>query len=504
MKKGKVYLVGAGPGDPALLTVKALKLIQEAEVVIYDKLVGVQILEMIRWDAEKIDVGKLPDYHKVPQGEINQRILEEALKGQVVVRLKGGDPFLFGRGGEELELLVQHGIPFEVVPGISSAMAVPAYGGIPVTHREVASSLHIFTGHSREGTELNIPYQSAVASGGTLVFLMGVSALPEICQGLLLEGMSGEKPAAVIQQGTTSKQKKVVATLGTLPQAAQESGIQNPAVIIIGDVCTYSEKFEWVTHKPLFGKRIVVTRPREMASALSNRIRELGGEALEFPSIETKALPLSLDEEDLWERLDEYTWLIFTSAYGVKTALAKMREAKKDGRSLKGLSIAGIGPGTARALREAFLEPDYIPPSYDAKHLAHGLVPLLKKDDRVLLLRAEEGSRAINQIFNQAGIRYTDIPLYETIRTSGLGSFSRELISSGQFDAAAFTSASTVQGFAAAFPEMDFSKVKAVCIGRETAVEAEKYKMRTFIAEEATIESLAEAITKLEGEQHYD
>jgi uroporphyrinogen III methyltransferase/synthase len=504
MKKGKVYLVGAGPGEPTLLTIKALKLIKEADIVLYDKLVGVQILDMIRWDAEKIDVGKFPDYHKVSQGEINQRILEEAQKGKVVVRLKGGDPFLFGRGGEELELLVQHGIPFEVVPGISSAIAVPAYCGIPVTHREAASSLHIFTGHSREGKELNIPYKSAVMSGGTLVFLMGVSAITEICQGLLLEGMNGEKPAAIIQQGTTCKQKKIVATLETLPKMAEEAGIKNPAIIIIGEVCAYSEKFEWVTKKPLFGKRIVVTRPKEVSSTLSERIRELGGEALEFPSIETKEIPLPHDFEDIWERLDEYTWLIFTSAYGVKTTFKKMRDAKKDARSLKGIAIASIGPGTTRALRDFCLEPDYMPTSYDVKHLANGLIPLIKKDDRILLLRAEEGSRAINRIFDHAGIRYSDIPLYETLRTKGEGSFSRELISTGQFDVAAFTSASTVQGFTTAFPDMDFSKVQAVCIGRETAAEAEKYNMHTYIAEESTIESLVEAIIIMEGEQNYE
>lgn len=491
---GKVYLVGAGPGDPGLLTVKALNVIRNAEVVLYDKLVGVQILDLIRSDAKKINVGKHPENHLVPQGEINQVILQEALKGKDVVRLKGGDPFLFGRGGEELELLALNGIEFEVIPGITSAIAVPSYAGIPVTHREATSSLHIFTGHARDGKDIEIPYKSAAESHGTLIFLMGVAAMQEICEGLIREGMQADIPAAVIEQGTTKNQKKVIATLETLAEEARKEQIKNPAVIVIGEVCKYSSQFDWYKNKPLFGKRIIVTRPKEVASVLSEKIRDLGGEALEFPCIETRPLPLISGEEAFCDMLSKHTWLVFTSAFGVQIVFEKMREQKRDARDLKGLKIAVIGPGTAQALRRHFIEPDYMPLSYDVEQLAIGLSSQLAEKDRVLLLRAEDGSKAINKIFDEEGIDYNDIPVYQTFLTRGEGSFSRPLISEYSFDVAAFTSRSTVRGFVAAFPEMDFSKMTAICIGKETAKEAEKHQMNIIISKEATIDSLVEAI----------
>ena len=287
---GKVTLVGAGPGDPGLLTRKGLEALQNAEVVVYDRLVGPAILALMPEHAEQINVGKQASHHPIPQDQINRILLDKALEGKNVVRLKGGDPFLFGRGGEELELLVQHGVPFEEVPGITSAIAAPAYGGIPVTHRDCCSSLHIVTGHQRAGKELDIDFEALVRTGGTLVFLMGVSALPALCRGLLDAGMAPDTPAATVESGTTPAQRRTSATLADLPRRAAEVGVESPAVIVVGQVCALAEQFDWFDRLPLKGKTVVVTRPKERAGTLSGRLRSLGADVWEYPCIATVPL----------------------------------------------------------------------------------------------------------------------------------------------------------------------------------------------------------------------
>jgi len=277
---GKVVLVGAGPGDSGLITVKGLQALKQAEVVVYDRLVGSGILELIPDHAERIYVGKNVGHHVVPQERINEILLEKALEGKRVVRLKGGDGFVFGRGGEELEGLGAHGIPFEVVPGITSAIAAPAYAGIPVTHRELSASLHIITGHLKDDGELNLDYNALVRLGGTLIFMMSVSSLPEIAAGLIQAGMPPEMPCAVVENGTLSRQRKLVGTLSKMEQAVKEKKIKSPAVFVVGRVCELSERFDWFSALPLLGKRILVTRPRATASKLSERLRALGAEVV--------------------------------------------------------------------------------------------------------------------------------------------------------------------------------------------------------------------------------
>ena len=261
MKQGKVWLVGAGPGDIGLFTLKGMEVLSQAEVVVYDSLVGQGVLAKVPSSARLINVGKRADKHTMPQEQINQVLLEEAQKGYRVVRLKGGDPFLFGRGGEELELLTANGIPYEVVPGVTSSIAVPAYNGIPVTHRDFCSSVHIITGHRRAGKEYDIDFQALVNAKGTLVFLMGIAALNDICQGLLNAGMDPEMPAAVLQKGTTSDQKRVVATVATLKEEVERQGIETPAIIVVGKVCRLSEEFGWYERLPLADWKVLVTRP---------------------------------------------------------------------------------------------------------------------------------------------------------------------------------------------------------------------------------------------------
>ena len=491
---GKVTLVGAGPGDPGLLTRKGLEALEKADVVVYDRLVSPAILALMPEGAVKINVGKEASRHPVPQEQINRILLEQAQQGHNVVRLKGGDPFLFGRGGEELELLAEHRIPFEEVPGITSAIAAPAYGGIPVTHRDCCSSLHIVTGHQRAGKELAIDFEALVRTGGTLVFLMGVSALPTICAGLLDAGMAPDTPAAVVERGTTPAQRRVSATLAELPRAAEAAAVQSPAVIVVGDVCALADQFDWFDHLPLKGKRVVVTRPRERAGTLSARLRALGADVWEYPCIATVPITPCPAVDGALERLSGYEWLALTSPAGVDAVWACLDGKGLDARALGGLKLAAIGPGTAKALSAHGLRADYVPEVYDAAHLGAGL----PARGRVLILRAEEGSPALTEALKGRNIGYDDVAccrtVYENPRSDGL----RAAVESGAAGIVTFTSASTVKGFVASVGEdADFSRMVGACIGAQTAAEARKHGIPAAVAREATMDALVELITAL-------
>jgi len=323
MKMGKVWLVGAGPGDIGLFTLKGREVLKKAEVVVYDSLVGQGVLSQIPEEARLIYVGKRANHHTMAQEEINQVLLKEAKKGFRVVRLKGGDPFLFGRGGEELELLVENGIPYEVVPGVTSSLAVPAYNGIPVTHRDFCSSLHIITGHKRAGKEYDIDFKALVNTKGTLVFLMGVSALSDICKGLLQGGMDPDMPAAILQKGTTAGQKRIVATVSTLKEEVDKQGIETPAIIVVGKVCTLAEKFAWYEALPLAGWKVLVTRPKNLISRTADSLRSLGAEVLELPAIRTVPLENNSRLLEAFSRLNTYQWLVFTSPQGWRYFLTR-------------------------------------------------------------------------------------------------------------------------------------------------------------------------------------
>ena len=492
---GKVILVGAGPGEGGLLTVKGKAALERADVVVFDRLVGEEVLNLIPETAKRIDVGKHAGDHPVPQGEINRILLEEGQKNQLVVRLKGGDPFLFGRGGEELELLSAHNVPFEVVPGVTSALAAPAYGGIPVTHRDFASSLHIVTAHRRAGKEAYLPFEALVNAGGTLVFLMGVAALPHICTGLLKAGMAPETPAAVVERGTTPQQRRISATLGTLSEQANAAGVESPAVIVVGGVCSLAEDFDWFDHLPLKGKRVVVTRPKERAGTLSARLRALGAAVWEFPCIETAPLHPCPALTEAVEGLSRYEWLVFTSPAGVECLWDELRRTGRDARALAGVSIAAIGPGTAKALAAHGLTADFIPDLYDGAHLGAGLAE--RATGRVLLLRAEWGSPALTEALEGAKLSYDDVAVYETTYAAPRSEEMRRAVEAGEVNLVTFTSASTVRGFVRSVGEgTDFSRITGVCIGEQTAREARRFQIPVTIAREATIDGLIEIITE--------
>ncbi len=489
-RAGKVWLVGAGPGDPGLFTVKGQALLEQAEVVVYDRLVGPGILARIPRTAEAIDVGKKSGNHPVPQWRINEILLEKALEGKRVVRLKGGDPFVFGRGGEELELLIENNVPFEVVPGITSAVAVPAYNGIPVTHRDCTSSFHVITGHTRKGEGPSIDFKALVSLNATLVFLMGLSALGDIAEGLMGAGMDPETPAAVLEKGTTAHQRKVVSTLNKIEADTRQAGIESPAIIVVGKVCAYSEQFAWAEKRPLGGVRVLVTRPQESALALTAKLTALGAEVTEIPSIETVAIPDNTPLQEVLSRISEFGWLTLTSPAGVRIFFEELLANGLDVRALSGIKIAAVGSATAAALRERGIRADAVPATYDGAHLGEMLA---KEPGKILLIRAETASTDLPEILRQAGRDFEEVPLYRTVFGED-GVLSPEEFFTGPKDFAAFTSGSTVEGFVRRAEGMDFSKVHALCIGEQTAKKAREAGMQVLVSDAATMDSMVEKL----------
>lgn len=409
-----VSLVGAGPGDSGLLTGKGLACVRRAEVIIYDNLISGSILNEAPLDAALIYAGKRSDNHHLPQEQINALLVEEALKGRYVVRLKGGDPYVFGRGGEEARELQKHGIPFEIVPGVSSSYSVPAYAGIPVTQRDLASSVHVITGH--EGAhkkETVLDYAVLAKTEGTLVFLMGLKNLRRIAEQLMLYGKPAQTPVAVIQQGTTARQKKVVSTLGEIEAEVRRLGIRPPAVTVVGDVVPLAGELDWFGKGPLAGRRVLITGSRHMVKELEQEIAPLGGETVAVSLIEARPLTGRPLKQAL-QALADYSWLVFTSANGVKLFFEALQELQVDLRRLMHVKFAVIGRKTGGALRRYGFQYDFAPENDSGEDLANEWIPVLTKKDRILMLRALEGTPVLPERLTQAGISFTDLPVYET------------------------------------------------------------------------------------------
>ena len=487
-----------------LLTLKAAALIEEADVIVYDALISAEILSRIPEKTETINVGKHSGHHPVPQHEINEILVREAKKGKQVLRLKGGDPFVFGRGGEELERLLEENIPFEVVPGVTSAAAVPAYAGIPVTHRDFTSSFHVITGHAKKDGSLHIDYDSLVRLNGTLVFLMGVASMPCILEGLLNAGMDPAMPAAVLEKGTSSAQRRVTGTVSDLRERAAQAGIGTPAIIVVGRVCSLADTLHWAEDRTLGGRQFLITRPRRNSSVLAGRLRRLGAQVIELPAIRTEMITPN-------ERLGEVLasvgkdvpeeWLVFTSPAGVEIFFEQLAAQKIDLRTLfaSSVKIAAIGSATAAELEKRGLIPELVPAVYSAVHLGSSLAGCAARDSRITILRAEQGSQELIPPLLEAGLTVQDIPLYRTVCETH--PFLREkigkLFESGEIDAVTFTSGSTVRGFVQSMGEMDFTRIEAVCIGEQTAREARKYGMKIHVAREASMDAMVEKITEL-------
>ena len=457
-RPGVVYLIGAGPGDPGLLTLAGRDALARADVVIYDRLAHPSLLHFARPNAEKIFVGKQSAKHFVRQEDTNALMAERALTGKTVARLKGGDPFVFGRGGEEAEYLRERGVPFRVVPGVTSAIAAPAYAGIPVTHRDASSSFAVITGHERDdqresGTrtagaaEPRRRWDRIAWAADTLVFLMGVEALGEIMARLIENGRDPETPVAVVQWGTWTRQRVVTGTLATIPEIVRESGITAPAVTVVGEVVRWRERLQWFDQGPLFGKRVLVTRARDQASALSDRLRELGAEPIEFPTIQIHAPADHYAALDVaLAQLSNYDWLVFTSANGVSHVFDRLARAGRDARALAGVKVAAIGSATAQTLLACGVRADFMPTEFVAEAVIAEF-PESVTGKRILLARATEARDVLPATWREAGATVDVVPAYRTeISTDGAQEV-RDALERGEIDIVTFTSSSTVRNF---------------------------------------------------------
>lgn len=500
MKNGKVYLVGAGPGDPGLLTIKGLECMRKADVIVYDRLVHPAILCHARPEAGLIYVGKASSQHTMRQDEINQLLVDKAREGKTVVRLKGGDPFVFGRGGEEAETLVAAGIEWEEVPGITSAIAAPAYAGIPVTHRGIVSSLGIITGHERSDESDRVRWD-AVAGLNTIVFLMGVENLPNIASELLKNGREPSTPVALVRWGTRTEQETLVGTLADIAEKVRETGFKSPVVTVVGDVVNLREKLRWFDNRPLFGKRVLVTRSRDQASELSALLREQGAEPVEFPVIRISP-PESFDELDAaLDRIETYDWMLFTSANGVRAVIDRLHQLGHDLRWLKGPKIGAIGPATAETIGCLGVRVDFTP----SKFVAESVVEEFPEDPagkRVLIPRAKEAREVLPERLREKGAQVDVVTSYVTESdTSDESDRIRQMLSDGEIDIITFTSSSTVKNFIQLVGRESVPEgVTIACIGPITAQTAEEHGLKPdIVAEEHTVEGLVEAIVNHRG-----
>jgi uroporphyrinogen III methyltransferase/synthase len=437
MAGGRVHLVGAGPGDPGLLTARALELIARADVIVHDRLIPPGALDGARPDAQRVYVGKEGGGPSTPQEEIDALLVEHARAGREVVRLKGGDPFVFGRGGEEAQVLRAAGVPFTVVPGVTSGIAAPAYAGIPVTHRDHASAVALVTGHEDPAKpESALDWPALAAFPGTLVLYMGVRQLGRIAERLRAGGRPGDEPVAVVERGTLPGQKVVVGTLADIEAGAREAGIRPPSVTVVGPVAALGDQLRWYAPGPLAGRRVAVTRARAQASELAARLRALGAEALEAPAIRIVPSPGPPPA------LEDYDLLCLTSPNGVAALWERLRAAGRDARAFAGLTIAAIGPGTARALAERGLQADVVPERFVAEGLVEALAG--RPVRRALVARAAEARDVLPDALRERGAEVDVLALYET-RAEALSP--EELAAARGADYVTFTSSSTVRFF---------------------------------------------------------
>ena len=498
---GKVYLVGAGPGDPKLLTLRGKECLEQADVVLYDYLANPAILTHVPDHAERLYVGRRGKGKYPAQDEINRLLIERAQEGNTVVRLKGGDPFVFGRGGEEAEVLASAGIEFEVVPGVTAAVAVPAYAGIPVTHRTLASTVTFVTGHEDpDKPSMGVEWPRLATSHGTLVFLMGMKNLPAIVANLTAEGRSSATPAAIIRWGTRAAQQTVVGTLADIVGKSEVAKMEPPTVIVVGDVVRLREQLNWFERRPLFGKRILMTRAKEQASELAEQLAAYGAEPVEAATI--RIVP----PED-WTAVDRaigsigsYRWVIFTSVNGVDRFMTRLRAKGLDARCLAGLQVCSIGPRTAQELEKFGVQADVVPADYQAEGLLAALGGQDLKQARILIPRAEVARELLPDELRARGAHVDVVTVYRTIIPSEDREEWRRQLSDRQIHVVTFTSSSTVRNFVTMLGGMErvrplLQSVLVACIGPITARTAEEFGLTVSIMPgENTIPALVDAI----------
>jgi len=492
-RPGVVYLVGAGPGDPGLMTVRGAELVASADVILYDRLIPQAALSGAREDAELVYVGKRPGAPEIPQSEIETTMVERARAGRSVVRLKGGDPFVFGRGGEEAETLAAAGVPFEVVPGVTAGVAAPAYAGIPVTHREDASAVAFVAGHedpSKDGS--SIDWDALARFRGTLVLYMSVKRLPDVAARLIAGGRSADEPAAAVERGTTPAQRTVSATLADLPDAVAAAGIAPPAVMLIGPVAARRETIAWLERRPLFGLRVVVTRARAQASGLAATLAALGADVIELPAIRVVPRIDSAEVSDAVGAIHSYALVCLTSPNGVRLLFDALEAAGLDARALANATVAAIGPGTARALAARGIRADVVPERSVAEALVESLEAVDVTDRPVLVARAADARDVLPDALRERRAKVDVVALYETVAEEP---DPEAVEAASSADYVTFTSSSTVRNFVAAigggFPE----RARVVSIGPVTSEAAREAGLTVDLeAESHDLDGLVEAL----------
>lgn len=496
-KPGKVYIIGAGPGDAGLITLKAVECLRLADVVIYDNLVNEELLKYAPASARFVYAGKKGGDHTLSQDKINALLAKEALDGNTVARLKGGDPFIFGRGGEEAEVLEAGGVPFEVIPGVTSAIAVPAYAGIPLTHRGITSTVAFITGHEDPTKDKSDIDWRALAGIGTLVFLMGVKNLGQITAALISEGKSPVTPAALIRRGTTPRQEILTGTLDTIVGLARNNHFKPPAILVVGKVVDLRETLQWFDVKPLFGRGVVITRPERQADDLAKLLEREGAQVIHFPAI--KIVPprdwSSLDA--VLNKLSTYNWLIFTSANGVQYFFERLAELNKDIRELKGVKICCIGPATAGQVKKMRIGVDLVPEQYISEGILESFAALNLQGQKILIPRAAQARDVLPAGLEKMGAVVDVVTAYETVNSGKKKEELQELLDDNLVDVITFTSSSTVTNFLKIMGN-DFSlppRVRIACIGPVTEETARKAGFNVDIRqEEYTMDGLVQSL----------
>ncbi|MDE2860708.1 MAG: uroporphyrinogen-III C-methyltransferase [Chloroflexota bacterium] len=495
---GVAYLVGAGPGDPGLITARGLALLRSAQVVVYDRLVNRSLLDEAPAQAELVDAGKARGDRRMSQEDINRLLVDRAREGLRVVRLKGGDPFVFGRGGEEAEWLAEAGVPFEVVPGVSSAIAAPAYAGIPVTHRRLSSQVTIVSGSEDPAKpESAVDWEQLARTRGTLVVMMGWETLPAIVEALRTHGMADSTPAALVEWGTEPSQRTVAGTLADIVCQGQEAGLAPPVVAVFGEVAALRDHIGWFEDRPLYGRRVLVPRTRAQAGALSQLLRERGAQPLEIPTIEIQPVEDNERLDQALRSLDTYAWVVFVSVNGVREAFCRLERLGLDARAFRGARVCAVGSATAAALRDHGIVADLQPRESVSESIVDGLSEAGVDGARVLLLRAEAGREALSDGLERAGALVDDVAVYRTVVPEGSRERVRDLLSGDGVDAVAFTSSSTLTNLLSLL-DGDISALDGAavaCIGPVTAATARAAGLHVdVVASESTVTALTNAL----------
>ena len=496
---GTVYLVGAGPGDPGLITLKGLQCLESADVVVYDRLVDKRLLARASADAEQIDVGKVPGEHRNPQADINAMLVARARDGKRVVRLKGGDPFVFGRGGEEAEALVEAGIPFEVVPGVTSATAAPAYAGIPLTHRGIASAVTFVTGsESPDKADSAVAWDKLAETGGTLVVMMGWESLDSIATTLIREGRPSETPVALVQWGSQPWQRTVTGTLGDIVERAGQAGLAPPVVAVIGEVVGMRNSLRWYDNRPLFGKRVLVTRSRTQAGALSDLLSREGAQPLEVPTIEIQSLKDHAELDAALNALSTFDWVVFPSDNAVHAVFGRLAAMGRDARAFHSAHVAAIGSATAASLHARGITPDFVPEEFVSESVAEGMKDRISPGERVLLPRADIGRETLGRGLLDLGASVNQVTAYRTVVPEESRARIAELLSEG-VDIATFTSSSTVKNLADLLDGNlgRLGQARIACIGPITAAAARETGLKVdIVARVYTVAGLVDDLKK--------